>query len=83
MGLGTTPLKPVGTEDVVGHTAGEDVKGGHEDGVLDRLASLGVADAAPEASELGTEVGVLGPPGGLGGLGQIGGQPLRALAGLA
>ena len=75
--------EPVGPEVVVGDAPVEDVERGDQDRVGDGLARLGMAEAAPEAAELGAQVGALRASRGLGRLGEGGAQPLGALAGPA
>src|SRR6266545_4796660 len=81
--LGAATHEPVSAQVAVGDATVQDVVGGDQDRVADRLGRLGRAAAAPQPLVLRGEVGVLGPPGGLGCLGQVRAQPLGALAGPA
>src|SRR5256885_16011922 len=81
LGLWAAADEVLGTGIVVGNASGKDVERVHQDGVADRLGGPGGASPPSEALVLGSEVGVLGPGGGLGGLGAVGPPPLGALSG--
>src|SRR5579875_2331972 len=81
--VGATLLEPVGAEVDIGDSSVEDVEGGDEHRVLDRLAGFRVADPAAQSLELRAKVGVLRVAGGFCSLGEVGGEPLRVVSCLA